>query len=255
MKLPPKWEENLRRGVIKVGQWLEVAVTKAESVRARKSLGKVAPVLSLEGQIPTAKVKELLHHISLQVVSGLLPPLIDKSVLLIGDGVAAAAPLCADKGASALLQVELAANESSLADHDTPMLIHSHAQKLGVASQYFDTAIAFLATPLQGDFAQVLAELSRCVVLGGEMIIVDFHPFGHYARKGAQRLRPAETSMRGLEDYYRLAQDQQIMLSECREGFCDERARAFFITPDEKQLYRSIKDDPLVIAFRGRKLG
>jgi SAM-dependent methyltransferase len=253
MKLKPEWEENLRRVVIRLGKGLESLITKIQSSRAVQKIPKVTPVLSIEGQLPTPKVRELAQHVSLRLLTDMIPPLVDKSVLLVGEGITAGVPLCHDKGVSTLVQVELSGSESPLADGDDELRIHCRPHHLAVRSGSFDTVIALLATPFQGELEQALQELARTLVVGGDFLLADFHPFGLYAKRGSHRLRASFAH--GIEDYYRMARGFGIDLTDCREGFCDEKAAAFFATPDEKQIYRRIKDSPLVIAFRGRKLG
>lgn len=253
MKLKPEWEENLRRVVVRLGKGLEALINKVKDARAVQKLPKVAPVLSIEGQLPTPKVRELAQHVSLRLLTDMVPPLVDKSVLLVGEGITAGVPLCRDKGASTLLEIELSGSESPLADGEDELRIHCRPHQLAARSGSFDSVIALLATPFQGELEQVLQELARTLVVGGDFLLADFHPFGLYAKRGSHRLRASFAH--GIEDYYRMARGFGIDLTDCREGFCDENAAAFFASPDEKQIYRRIKDSPLVIAFRGRKLG
>lgn len=253
MKVPPQLEENLRRIVVALGTGLEGLIAKIKSARLARSLPKVTPVMAIEGQISTSKIKELSQHVSLRLLGEMMPALVDKSVLLIGESVAAAVPLCKDKGTSTLMEVELGASESPLADGDESLRIHCIPQKLGVRSNSFDAVVALLATPFQGEVEQVFKELARTLVTGGDFLVADFHPFGLYAKRGSRRIRASFAH--GIADYYRMARDLGIDITDCREGYCDEKSSAFFITPEEKQIYRSIKDSPLVIAFRGRKMG
>lgn len=253
MKLKPEWEENLRRIVVALGTGLEGLIAKIKSARQARSLPKVTPVMAIEGQISTSKIKELSQHVSLRLLGEMMPTLVDKSVLLIGESVAAAVPLCKDKGTSTLMEVELGASESPLADGDESLRIHCIPQKLGVRGNSFDAVVALLATPFQGEVEQVFKELARTLVMGGDFLVADFHPFGLYAKRGSRRIRASVAH--GIADYYRMARDLGIDITDCREGYCDEKSSAFFITPEEKQVYRSLKDSPLVIAFRGRKMG
>lgn len=253
MKLNPEWEENLRRIVVRLGHGLEALINKFKDMRAVQRIPKVAPLLAIEGQLPTPKVRELAQHVSLRLLSDMVPPLVDKSVLLVGEGITAGAPLCQDKGASTLVQIELSGTESGLADGADALRIHCHPHQLAVRTGSFDTVIALLASPFQGELEQAMQELARALVVGGDFLLADLHPFGLYAKRGSHRLRASFAH--GIEDYYRTARGLGIDLTDCREGFCDEKAAAFFATPDEKQIYRRIKDSPLVIAFRGRKLG
>jgi hypothetical protein len=133
------------------------------------------------------------------------------------------------------------------------MRIHCQPLRIAVQSGGFDAAVALLAAPFQGEIELVLRELARTLVVGGDVVIADFHPFGNYAKRGSHRLRASFAS--GIEDYYRMARAAGITITDIREGFCDERSAAFFVTPDEKLLYRQLKGAPLVVAFRGRKLG
>ncbi len=253
MKLKPEWEENLRRIVVTLGKGLEGLIDRVKSARLASKLPKVLPVLAIEGQIPTSKIKELSQHISLRLLGEMMPPLVDKSVLLMGEGVAAAVPLCKDRGTSTLMEVELGASESPLSDGDESLRIHCIPQKLALRHNGFDAVVALMATSFQGELEQVLRELARTLIVGGDFLVADFHPFGPYAKRGSRRLRASFAH--GISEYYRMARDLGIDITDCREGYCDEKAAAFFTTPEEKQIYRNIKDSPLVIAFRGRKMG
>lgn len=253
MKVPQQWEENLRRIVVALGKGLEGVIAKVTSARQARNLPKLTPVLGIEGQIPTAKIKELSQHVSLRLLGEMMPPLVDKSVLLVGEGVAAAVPLCKDKGTSTLMEVELGASESPLDDGDESLRIHCMPHKLATRNSSFDAVVALLATPFPGELEQVFQELARTLVIGGDFLVADFHPFGLYAKRGSRRLRASFAN--GIADYYRMARDLGIDITDCREGYCDDKAAAFFVTPEEKQIYRSLKDSPLVIAFRGRKMG
>lgn len=253
MKVPKQWEENLRRIVVTLGRGLEGLIAKLKSTRLARNLPQVTPVMAIEGQIPTSKIKELSQHVSLRLLAEMMPPLVDKSVLLIGEGVAAAVPLCKDKGTSTLMEVELGASESPLSDGDESLRIHCVPQKLAVRNHSFDAVVALLATPFQGELELVFQELARTLVVGGDFLVADFHPFGLYAKRGSRRLRASFAH--GMAEYYRMARDLGIEIADCREGYCDEKAAAFFVTPEEKQIYRGLKDSPLVVAFRGRKMG
>ncbi|PIR21249.1 MAG: hypothetical protein COV45_00455 [Deltaproteobacteria bacterium CG11_big_fil_rev_8_21_14_0_20_47_16] len=253
MKLKPEWEENLRRGVVWVGRHLESLIDRVKKSRAVQKLPKVTPVLSIEGQLPTPKVKELVSHVSLRLLNDMTPPLIDKTTLLIGDGVDVATSMCREKGASTLVEVDFGTTETAPIDPTQSLRIHCQPQRIAVQNNSFDAVIAMLAAPFQGELDLVIQELSRTLVVGGDLLLADFHPFGNYARRGSHRMRASFAN--GIEDYYRMAQTAGITITDIREGYCDEKSAAFFVTPHEKQLYRQIKGSPLVVVFRGKKLG
>lgn len=253
MKVPPRWEENLRRFVVKLGRSLESLIAKMKASHFARRLPKMEPVLAIDGQLAAPKIRELAQHTSLHLLGELLPPFIDKTVVVIGNDVATAVPLCQDKGASTIIQVELENSDSPLPGGDDALRIHCQPQKLALRSHNADAVVALLAAPFQGELDQVLQELARVLVVGGDILIADYHPFGLYAKRGSHRLRGSLA--KGVEEYYRMARGVGIDLTDCREGFCDARAAAFFVTTEEKQVYRRIKDSPLVIAFRGRKMG
>lgn len=243
----------MRRIVVTLGKGIEGLIDKVKSGRLARHLPKVTPVMGIEGQLPTAKIRELSQYVSLRLLGEMMPPLVDKSVLLIGESVAAAVPLCKDKGTSTLMEVELGASESPLADGDESLRIHCIPQKLAVRNNDFDAVVALLATPFHGELELVFRELARTLVTGGDFLVADFHPFGLYAKRGSRRMRASFAH--GLAEYYRMARDLGIDITDCREGYCDDKASAFFVTPEERQIYRGIKDSPLVIAFRGRRMG
>jgi hypothetical protein len=91
--------------------------------------------------------------------------------------------------------------------------------------------------------------------MSGEAIAVDFHPFGMFAKKGASRLKPIESTVKGLEDYYRICKTAGFRVINIREGLIDENLRPFFVTEAEKQSFRMIKESPLLIFLFLKKGG
>jgi len=77
-------------------------------------------------------------------------------------------------------------------------------------------------------------------------VFIDYHPYGLYAKKGPNRLRSVESSIRGAEDYYRICRAAGLRVVDLREAFVDENLRSYF-GDDQISAYRSMKGSPLTI--------
>jgi hypothetical protein len=88
---------------------------------------------------------------------------------------------------------------------------------------------------------------------GGQGMIVEFHPFGQFAKRGGQRMRSIESNLRKFEEYYRLCRKAGLRIVDLRESFIDESARALF-GEDEIAAYRQLKGTPLLAFFFVYKL-
>ncbi len=254
----PKWEEYLRRGVLVVGNKLEHLIGKAEKMG--KSFGQPStstqPVLSLEGQLPLMRLKDLINSVAEKVIAPSIPSLVDKTALEIREGPTAFASKFKERGASIAVHVDISTTAGS---YDRPergvASIRSVPSRLPFEDGFFDHIVGLYSSQYQGDLSKALKEFSRLLTISGEGVIVDFHPFGMYAKRGVTRLRPVESTAKGLEDYYKLCKMAGLKITNIKESLLDESVRSLFVSEEEKSSFRIIKDSPLLIYLFVRKGG
>lgn len=255
-KLPNKWEEYLKKGVFKVGTTLEHLIGKAEKLgtNIKGTSMSAQPVLSLEGQIQLPKLKELISAASEKVIAPLVPSLIDKTALEVREGGARFTKLFKERGASVSVHVDMGASAGSYGRPEAGTAsIRSVSSRMPFEDGFFDHIVALLANQYQGDILKGIKEFSRLLSITGEGVFSDFHPFGMFAKRGNLRLRPPESSVRGIEDYYKICKSAGLKVTAVRESFIDESLRSLFVAEDEKASFRIVKDTPLVIYVFVRK--
>lgn len=251
-----KLENLLRKGMQAVGSAVEKAIGKAQE--AKQSVGPPAiagaPV-TVESQLPIPKIKELLKVSADRVITQLLPALADRRTVEIGDGVGKYALMLKEHGARMVVATEIGAGGGqAVSDALTRLyMVRAGLGRLPFADGCFDFAVANMLTSYQGDLGKALKEMARVLTPGAGLILVDFHPFGPFAKRGAVRMRPTDASLRGIADLYKVARLSHLKITDVREIFIDETLRASFATNDEKQAYRTLRDQPLVIAYFARK--
>ncbi len=256
-----KLEDMLRKGMASVGQAVEKAIGKAQEakqsvVTSASHVGSNGKAGTLEASISIQKIKELLRVSVERLVPSVLPSLADRRALEIGDGVGRYAPSLKEHGAKLVVATEIGASgfATRIADPVARMyMIRAAIHRLPFTDNAFDFGVANLLTPYQGNFLQALKELARILAPGGSMVITDFHPFGAYAKRGAVRVRPADSAFRGIGDYYKAARLSGLRVTDIRECFIDETVRATFQTPEEKEAYRSLRDSPLILCLVVKK--
>jgi SAM-dependent methyltransferase len=250
VKLPNKWEEYLKKGVFKVGTTLEHLIGKAERLgtNIKGSSMSAQPVLSLEGQIQLPKLKEVIAAASEKVIAPIIPSLIDKTALEVREGPARLTKLFKERGASVSVHADMGASAGSYGRPEAgTSSIRSVSSRMPFEDGFFDHIVALFANQYQGDILKGIKEFSRLLSMTGEGVFSDFHPFGMFAKRGNLRLRPAESPVRGVEDYYRICKSAGLKVTAVRESFIDESLRGLFVTEDEKASFRVIKETPLVI--------
>lgn len=256
-----KLEELLRKGMTSVGQAVEKAIGKAQEARdsvatTAANVGGGGKSVTLETAMSVQKVKEILRTSVERLVPTLLPTLADRRAVEIGDGVGRYAPSLKEHGARLVVATEIGASgfAARIADPVNRMyMIRAAIHRLPFSDNAFDFGIANLLTPYQGNVLQALKELARVLAPGGSFIITEFHPFGAYAKRGAMRVRPTDSSFRGVGDYYKAARLAGLRVTDVRECFVDETVRAAFQTPEEKDAYRSLRDSPLILCLVVKK--
>ncbi|MBI4237744.1 MAG: methyltransferase domain-containing protein [Deltaproteobacteria bacterium] len=254
-----KIEQLLRRGMQAVGQVVEKAIGKAAAAKqtvVSNTVGAGMP-LTIESQLPVPKVREVLRLAAERVVHSIIPALSERRVLELADGVGQHAGTLRDHGARLVVATEIGAANSVVTTDavSRQYLVRAWVHRLPFRDGAFDFAIANLLTPYQGDFLRALKEIGRVVTAGGTVVLADFHPFGAFARRGAARVRPSESTFRGVADYYKAARLAGVRVTDVREAFLDEGLRSAFVTVEEKQAYRALRDMPLVLCLVAKKGG
>lgn len=256
----PKIEKFLKKGMSKFGGLVESVIghAKKAKVSVKKPAETVEPILALESQLSILKLKELTMVGVDRIVKGLVPNLIDKTALEMCDGEMKFSQLMKEKGSSLTIHADIASSGGSYPKESQIQGVYSvraEVRNIPFEDGFFDFVVANLATSSQGDVFKAIKEVGRLVTIGGNAIIVDFHPFGRFAKRGSVRLRSMESVVRGVEDYYKIAQASGFSISYLREAFFDETTRTHFQTPEEKSTFRSIKDTPFLIFLIANKRG
>lgn len=255
----PKFEDMLRSGMQKIGSAVEKVIGKAREAKQSVSLpapstqGDYPP--SLEGLLTVPKVRELLRLSVDRMIPNLLPALTDRRAFELADGVGKYAPRMKDHGAKMVVATEIGAGMTNpITDAVNHVyMLRAAIYRLPFEDNVFDFGVANLLTPYQGNVMQAFKEISRVMAPGGTIIITDFHPFGSYAKRGTARVKPVESSFRGLADYYKAARLSGMRVTDIRESFVDETVRALFVTDEEKQIYRTLRDTPLILCMIAKK--
>lgn len=251
-----RFEQWMRQGMQSVGQVVEKAIGKAQAAKATMVTGGgLASPPALETHLGVPKLKTLLTLAAERLIPPLLPSLGGRTALEIAEGGGKFALTLKERGAPVVAMIEMGGGNAAITTDTTRHLyvIRAHLRRLPFADGAFDFCVANLATPQQGDFARALKEISRVVAADGRIVIADFHPFGAYTKRGTQRLKPAESTFRGVADYFKLARLAGLTILDIREAFIDETLRALFATPEEKTVYRALKDTPLMVCLVARK--
>lgn len=257
--LPPKWEDGLRKGIVAVGGLLEKVINKAESLSSASGLtsrSSVQPVLSLEGQLALPKLKELINLTVDRMVASSIPGLIDRTAAEVREGPSSLAKTFREKGASLAVHIDMGMGAGSYGKPEADInSIRSSPFCMPFEDGFFDLIVGHYASQYQRDIVKDIKELSRTLAISGEGIIVDFHPFGMFAKRGAVRLRPVESTIKGVEDYFRICKQASLKVQNVREAFFDESLRPFFATDSEKQAFRIVKESPFLIFLYVKKGG
>lgn len=242
------FEQTLRRVMEAVGRFIESLIGSAKKAKVQVSTrGGVQPILSVESQLPALRIRDIIDASITKVLQNAIPDLKGGKALEVGEGPAS---FCARLlAAQAQMAVGLEIGGGSVGrqgDVSRGFIIRAGAARLPFLDGKFLYFLARLATQLQGDMVRALRELARILVPGGQGTIVDYHPFGLYAKRGANRVRPADSGVHRFEDYYRLCRQVGLRIIDVREAFVDEGARPLF-KEEEIQAYRNLKGTPLLV--------
>ncbi|MDO8494569.1 MAG: hypothetical protein Q7S68_04455 [Deltaproteobacteria bacterium] len=213
----------------------------------------IQPILSLESRLPVAKIKTLIQLLEKRFVTPFISEGSGKAVLEAGEEL--------------LFQNEIAAKKPKIAcgiivdgakivvPSTKEMVIHGSFRATPVESGFFDLVLFDLATPLQEDVISGFKEVGRLLTPEGRGLLVDYHPFGLFAKSGTTRLRSLQSTIRGVEDYFRICRSADLEIVDVREGFIDDTLRGSFTTPEEMKAFREIKGSPLLIFVQVKKRG
>jgi SAM-dependent methyltransferase len=241
------FEELLRRLMIALGHLVEKLIGKVHQARVQVGRGGVQPMLSLESQLAMNRIKDLIEESIKKVMADAIPDLSGQAALEVGDAPALYGAKLLGAGASVAMGVEIGgALTQKQGDASRGLVVYAKPSRLPFANQKVDYLLGRLATPNQGDVVQSVIEIGRVLAPGGRGVIIDYHPFGLYAKRGGGRMKSIESNIRRLEEYYLLCKKAGLRVMDLREAFIDESTRALF-KEDEIPAYRSLKGTPLLI--------
>lgn len=240
--------ETFESSLKKLMEWIGRGIEKiiGEAHKAKVSVGTrggLKPILSLESQFAPAKIREMIDFATERICVPTIPNLKGQAALEIGDGTMSLTPHFAGQQARVALGLEIGGQGVGGGRGFT---IRGIPSSLPFGRDFFEYVGARLATNLQGDIIRAVKEIGRVLAPGGQGFFVDFHPFGLYAKRGTDRLRAVESTIRGIEDYYKICRSAGLRIVDLHEAFIDEGFRSMF-AGEEIQTYRNVKGTPLVI--------
>ncbi len=241
-------EDILRKAMFTVGTALESVIGKAKTVKAQAGArAGVQPILSVESLMDVGRLRSIIEAISKPVLESSIPELKDRFVLEVGEGAAHLGPKFMSHQARAAFYAEVGLGCPLRAGESTRgWTLRAKPSELPFRASTFSFAVARLATQNQGDVKKALVELGRVLIPGGRGVFVDFHPFGLYTKRGPGRVRPAESVIGGLEDYYHAFRSAGLRVMDVRESFIDDSSRKHF-SEEEVSAYRQLKGTPLLV--------
>lgn len=231
-----------------LGRGVEAVIGKARNARVQVSTrGGMQPILSIESQLTPIRIRDLIESATQKVIDASMPNLAGQAALEVGEGpVSWGGNFLAHQAAQAM-GVEIGGGSiGRQGDISRGFVVRAGSSKLPFADNSFSYLIARMATSLQGDISRSVREFGRVLTAGGHGVIVDYHPFGLYAKHGANRIRSADANIHRMEDYYKLCRKCGLRVMDLREAFVDEGMRQFF-REAEIPAYRSLKGTPLLV--------
>jgi SAM-dependent methyltransferase len=241
-------ENTLRSVMNSIGHLIERVIGHAQKAKVQVGVrGGVQPILSLESVLGTGKIKSLIDVSTERLALPMVPDLKGGSSLDVGEGPPQFLNSFVEKGSRIAVGFEIGGgSRGAQGDASKGYIVRGSATSIPFGGDFFDFVSARLATPFQGDILRVMKEIGRITAPGGQGVLIDYHPYGMYAKKGSNRLRSVESSIRGAEDYYRICRAAGLRVVDLREAFVDENMRSVF-GEEYIQAYRSVKGSPLVI--------
>ena len=240
------FEDGLKQFIQALGHVVERVIGQAKKARKKVDVRRgIKPVLSLESQLPQNQLRELISAASQNILSSSLPDLENANALDLGEGASPYSSQIVEHKAKLTISLEIGGASNSQLRHKY-FTLKGSPHRLPFKNEIFDYTLARLATPFQGDIESAIQELGRTVKPGGRGLMVDYHPYGLYAKHGSDRLRSARSAIIGLEDYYRMFRKSGMRIIDLRESWIDETLRSYF--PEEDiQTYRTLKGTPLIV--------
>lgn len=241
-------EKMLRSAMYSTGKLIERAIGHAQKAKVQVGTrGGMQPILSLESLLGANKISELVDISTERVLTQVIPEVKEGTALDIGEGPPQFLAKFKEKGARIAIGFEIGGgSRGRQGDADHGYIVRGRAHNIPFADNFFGYVTTRIASPYQGNILRVMKEVGRILMPGGQGVLVDYHPYGLYAKKGPDRLRSIESSIRGTEDYYRVCRAAGLRVVDLREAFIDENLRSFF-GEDEIPSYRSVKGSPFVI--------
>ena len=245
---------KLEKGIGFLGRFVERLIGQAKKAKGNLEVKTgLAPILSLESRLPLPKLKALIDLVGNRFIQQSLPEnLKDKNILEIGEEALPFQKNLSEQKPKILCGVVV---DKRLPPSVTgSSVLKGSLKALPFENQFFDCAVAHLTTPHQGDVVSVFKELGRVLTSDGLGLVVDFHPFGLYAKSGTPRLRSVQATIKGLEDYYKMCRVANLSIMDVHEGFVDDTLRNQFVSHDEIEAFREIKGTPLVLFLKVKRI-
>lgn len=241
-------EKQLKSVMTSAGKLVERIIGHAQKAKVQVGgRGGVQPILSLESLAGANKIGEMVDIATERVALPVVPELKDGLALDIGEGPPQFLARFMERGARTSVGFEIGGgSRGAQGDQERGYIVRGRAANIPFNTDFFVYVVARLASPYQGDILRVMKEVGRVTAPGGQGVLVDYHPYGMYAKKGPDRLRSVESSIRGTEDYYRICRAAGLRVVDLREAFIDENFRSIF-GEENLSAYRSVKGSPLVI--------
>lgn len=214
-----------------------------QTVEARSGL---KPLLALETRLTADKIKGLLGLMSDRFVTPALPDLSRKMVLEIGESLRFQ-PKILEKNPEIYSGLLVSAQEIRQTPGRKPFLIRGDFQTLPFESDTFDFVLTHLNSGHQGDVLTPIKEMGRVLAPGGNGMILDFHPYGLYAKSGSERLRSHQATIRGIEDYFKMCKVGGLKILDLHEGYLDNTLRGEFEEGEMMNAFRELKDSPMLL--------
>jgi SAM-dependent methyltransferase len=241
-------EQALRRAMLFLGHVVESAIGQAKKAKVQVGARSgMQPILSVESLLDAGRIKEVIEASTYKVLDKKMPDLKGAMAMEIGEGPASYGQRLLSHGAGLAFSLEIGgASSERQGDVSRGYVIRGNANAMPFEDAKFSYVIARMATPFQGDLVRCLREIGRITLPGGQGVLIDYHPFGLYGRRGHGRLRPAESFVHGVEDYYKLVRTAGLRVLDIGEIFVDDGMRKLF-HEHEIQAYRNLKGTPLVM--------
>lgn len=245
--MPSTFENTLRKTMETLGRLVEAMIGKAKQARVQVGTRSgLQPIISLEGQLPSQRIHEITDSIIQKYLKGQFPE-IKGDAAEIGESPISYAPFFLANHARMAIGIEIGGKPTNRqGDISKGFIIRADPSRLPLSTASITYLLARLATHLQGDMTKSIREISRILAQGAQGTIIDYHPFGLYAKKGAGRARPAESGINKFEDYYCVCKKAGLRIIDVREAFVDETIRSLFRS-EEIATYRNLKGTPFLI--------